>query len=147
MSDRNRGQLPKGVSGNPKRRPRAGEALSEYIRELGGPDGKVYVDKLHVERCPGCGGLGSLIPSELAEWRYRSLLRECDQECQRRKAPQRRSNGVKGIPSTNQSAARRTSLPEVGRHQYSVGRHDRKEGPRPICTEQDRADQEQRVTR
>ena len=52
MSDRNRGQLPKGVSGNPKRRPRAGEALSEYIRELGGPDGKVYVDKLHVERCP-----------------------------------------------------------------------------------------------
>ena len=39
--------FPKGVSGNPKGRPRSGEALAEYIRALSGPDGKVYVDKLH----------------------------------------------------------------------------------------------------
>ena len=36
-----------GVSGNPLGRPRVGSALAEYIRELGGPDGRVYVNALH----------------------------------------------------------------------------------------------------
>jgi hypothetical protein len=39
--------FPKGVSGNPRGRPPSGEALAEYIRDLGGADGKVYIDRLH----------------------------------------------------------------------------------------------------
>jgi hypothetical protein len=37
----------KGVSGNPAGRPRIGESVAEYIRELGGPDGHLYIDRLH----------------------------------------------------------------------------------------------------
>ena len=36
-----------GQSGNPKGRPKVGTSLSEYIRLLGGANGKAYVDKLH----------------------------------------------------------------------------------------------------
>jgi hypothetical protein len=37
----------KGASGNPAGRPRTGESIAEYIRELGGPDGRLYIDRLH----------------------------------------------------------------------------------------------------
>jgi hypothetical protein len=48
MSQKSRGRpFAKGISGNPAGRPRAGEAVAEYIRELGGPDGRIYVDRLH----------------------------------------------------------------------------------------------------
>jgi hypothetical protein len=36
-----------GNRANPKGRPPVGTSLAEYIRKLGGPDGKVYADKLH----------------------------------------------------------------------------------------------------
>lgn len=36
-----------GQSGNPNGRPKTGTSLAEYIRKLGGEDGKVYADKLH----------------------------------------------------------------------------------------------------
>jgi len=38
-----------GQSGNPKGRPPGhhAETVSTYVREVGGPDGKLYVDKLH----------------------------------------------------------------------------------------------------
>lgn len=36
-----------GQSGNPKGRPKTGHSLAEYIRQLGGENGKLYVDKLH----------------------------------------------------------------------------------------------------
>ncbi|HEX2594744.1 MAG TPA: hypothetical protein VHL34_24790 [Rhizomicrobium sp.] len=37
----------KGQSGNPKGRPSTGQSIAEYIRKLGGEDGKTYVDELH----------------------------------------------------------------------------------------------------
>lgn len=37
----------KGQSGNPAGRPPTGKSIAEYIRKLGGEDGKVYVDELH----------------------------------------------------------------------------------------------------
>lgn len=37
----------KGQSGNPKGRPPVSTSLAECIRELGGPDGRVYVQELH----------------------------------------------------------------------------------------------------
>src|SRR5262245_55465161 len=37
----------KGISGNAAGRQRSGEALAEYVRELAGPDGRIYVDRLH----------------------------------------------------------------------------------------------------
>ena len=36
-----------GNNANPKGRPPTGTSLAEYIRKLGGEDGKVYADKLH----------------------------------------------------------------------------------------------------
>ena len=36
-----------GQSGNPGGRPKVYQAVSEYIRQLAGPDAKCYVDKLH----------------------------------------------------------------------------------------------------
>lgn len=36
-----------GQSGNPNGRPRVGEALAEYVRSLGGPDARAYIDQLH----------------------------------------------------------------------------------------------------
>lgn len=36
-----------GNNANPKGRPRTGQSIAEYIRKLGGEDGKVYVDELH----------------------------------------------------------------------------------------------------
>ena len=37
----------KGQSGNPKGRPPTGHSIAEYIRKLGGEDGRLYVDELH----------------------------------------------------------------------------------------------------
>ena len=37
-----------GNRANPNGRPPTGQSLAEYIRELGGPNGKVYADKLHL---------------------------------------------------------------------------------------------------
>lgn len=37
----------KGQSGNPKGRPSTGKSIAEYIRKLGGEDGRTYVDELH----------------------------------------------------------------------------------------------------
>lgn len=36
-----------GNNANPKGRPPTGQSLAEYIRKLGGENGKVYADKLH----------------------------------------------------------------------------------------------------
>src|SRR3954468_17665511 len=36
-----------GQSGNPHGRPRSGSALADYIRKIGGEDGRAYVDALH----------------------------------------------------------------------------------------------------
>lgn len=38
--------FPKGVSGNPAGRPRSGEALAEYIRQVHGEDARRLVDRL-----------------------------------------------------------------------------------------------------
>jgi hypothetical protein len=48
MSKKSKGRpFRKGVSGNPAGRPRIGESVAEYIRELGGQDGHLYIDRLH----------------------------------------------------------------------------------------------------
>lgn len=36
-----------GSSGNPRGRPKLGLSLAEYIRKVGGKDGRAYVDVLH----------------------------------------------------------------------------------------------------
>jgi hypothetical protein len=36
-----------GRSGNPRGRPPTGTSVAEYIRQLGGENGKAYADKLH----------------------------------------------------------------------------------------------------
>ena len=41
------GTFKPGNNANPKGRPPTGQSLAEYIRELGGENGKVYADKLH----------------------------------------------------------------------------------------------------
>ncbi len=38
----------KGQSGNPNGRPPTGKSIAEYIRKIGGDEGKTYVDELHV---------------------------------------------------------------------------------------------------
>jgi hypothetical protein len=37
----------KGQSGNPNGRPPVGTTVAEYVRHLGGQDGRAYVDRLH----------------------------------------------------------------------------------------------------
>lgn len=43
----NAGQFKPGQVANPRGRPKTGTSIAEYIRKLGGENGKVYVDELH----------------------------------------------------------------------------------------------------